>query len=81
MNTKMNSSAHETNFFYYLIRKSFQNDKEWRLYYCNSTLGCGVIQDFDLYKLDCDVTVWTQSGVKSQKIEYLSRLFLHTTET
>ena len=38
--------------FYYLIRKSFQNDKEWRLFYCDSTLGCWVIQDFDLCKLD-----------------------------
>ena len=38
--------------FYYLIQKSFQNDKEWRLFYCDSTLGCWVIQDFDLCKLD-----------------------------
>ena len=35
--------------FYYLIRKSFQNDEEWRLFYCDSTLGCRVIQDFDLF--------------------------------
>ena len=39
-------------FFYYIIRKSFQNDKERRLFYCDSTLGCQVIQDFDLCKLD-----------------------------
>ena len=39
-------------FFYYLIRKSFPNDKEWRLFYCDSTLGCRIIQDFDLCKLD-----------------------------
>jgi len=39
-------------FFYYLIRKSFQNDEEWHLFYCDSTLGCRVIQDFDLCKLD-----------------------------
>ena len=29
----------------------------------------------------CDVTMWTQSSVKSQKIEYLTRLFLYRTET
>ena len=29
----------------------------------------------------CDVTVWTQTGVKSQKIEYLPQLFLYRTET
>ena len=33
-------------FFYYVIRNSFQNGKEWRLFYCDSTLGCRVIQDF-----------------------------------
>ena len=27
--------------------------------------------------MTCDVTMGTQSGVKSQKIEYLSRLFLY----
>ena len=26
--------------FYYRIRKSFQNDEEWHLFYCDSTLGC-----------------------------------------
>ena len=58
--------------FYYLVRKSFQNDEEWRLFYFDSTLGCRVIKDFDLCKLDeCDVTKGTQSGAKSQKIEYL----------
>ena len=31
--------------FYYLIRKSFQNDEKWRLFYCDSTFGCRVIQD------------------------------------
>ena len=39
-------------FFYYLIWNSFKNDKEWRLFYCDSTIGCRVIQDFDLCKLD-----------------------------
>ena len=29
--------------FYYLIRKSFRNDEEWRLFYCDSTLCCRVI--------------------------------------
>ena len=38
--------------FYYLIQKSFQNDKEWRLFYCYITLACRVIPDFDLCKLD-----------------------------
>ena len=38
--------------FYSLIRKSFQNDEEWRLFYCDSTLGYWVLQDFDLRKLD-----------------------------
>ena len=43
--------------FYYLVRKSFQNDEEWRLFYSDSTLGYLVIQDFHLCKLDmCDVT-------------------------
>jgi len=28
-----------------------------------------------------DATRWTQSGAKSQKIEYISRLFLYITET
>ena len=55
--------------FYYLVRKSFENDEEWRLVCSNSTLGCRVIQDFDLCKLGmCDVTKGTQSGAKSQKI-------------
>ena len=36
--------------FYYLVWKSFQNDKEWHLFYRDSTLGCRVIQDFDLCK-------------------------------
>ena len=68
--------------FYYLVRKNFQNDEEWRLFYIDSTLGCRVIKDFDLCKLDeCDVTKGTQSGAKSQKIDYLSRLFLYRTET
>ena len=40
------------------------------------------IQDFNLCKLDkCAVTTGTQSAAKSQKIEYLSRLFLYRTET
>ena len=35
-----------------LSNSSFQNDEKWRLFYCDSTLGWRVIQDFDLYKLD-----------------------------
>ena len=38
--------------FYYLIRKSFQNDEEWRLFYCDGFLSYRVMQDFDLCKLD-----------------------------
>ena len=54
--------------FCYLVRKSFQNDEEWRLFYCDSTLGCRVIQDFDLCKLDmCDVTKGTESGFQITK--------------
>ena len=30
----------------------FQNDEEWRLFYCDSTLGRWVIEDFNLCKLD-----------------------------
>ena len=68
--------------FYYPVWKSFQNNEEWCLFYSDSTLGCRVIQDFGLCKSD---DLWrhnsTQSGAKSQKIEYLSRLFLYRTET
>ena len=32
--------------------KELSNDEEWRLFYYDSTLGCRVIQDFDLCKLD-----------------------------
>ena len=39
------------NFFFQLIQKRFQNDEEWHLFYCDSTLGCRVIEDFDLCKL------------------------------
>ena len=47
------------------------------VYFIVIALGCRVIQDIDLCKLDeCDVTTGTQSGAKSQKIEYLSQLFL-----
>ena len=35
-----------------LFKKSFQSDEEWRLFYCDSTLGCRVIQAFDLCKLN-----------------------------
>ena len=38
--------------FYELTQKSFQNDEEWRLFYCDSTFGSRVIQDFGLRKLD-----------------------------
>ena len=32
-------------------------------------------------QMTCDVTLWTQSGVKSQKIEYLAQLFLYRAES
>ena len=51
--------------FYYLIRKSFQSDEEWRLFYCDNTLGCRVIQDFDLCKLD---DLWHRMDTKWCKI-------------
>ena len=35
----------------------------------------------ELFKMSCDVTLWTQNDVKSQKMEYLWRLFLYRTET
>ena len=44
-----------------LCNSNFQNDEEWRIFYCDSTPGWRVIQDFDFYKLDdsaCDVTMW-----------------------
>ena len=67
--------------FNYLIWKSFQNDEEWLLFYCEGTLGCWVTQDFDLCKSG---DLWCQYGYKvvlNHKTEYLSRLFLHRTET
>ena len=68
--------------FHKLIRKSFQNDEEWRLFYCDSTRGCRVIQDFDLCKLDdlCRRKVDTK-WCKITKMEYLLRLFLWRPET
>ena len=50
-------------FFYHLVRKSFQNNEEWHLFYCDSTVGCRVIQDFDLCKLDDKL--WRQTGSSS----------------
>ena len=40
------------NIFYWLVQKSLQIDEERRLFYCDSSFGCRVIQDFDLCKLD-----------------------------
>ena len=42
------------------------------LFYCDSTLGCRVIQDFDFCKLD---DLMTQNDLKSQKMVYHWRLF------
>ena len=30
----------------------------------------------ELFKMTCDVTLWTQNDVKSQKMEYLGTLFV-----
>jgi len=43
-------SAYEA--FLLSYSKELQNDDEWYLFYRDSTLGCRVIQDFDLSKLD-----------------------------
>ena len=32
-------------------------------------------------QMTCDVFLWSQSGIKSQKNEYLSQLFLYKAET
>ena len=72
--------------FYKLIWKSFQNDKEWGSFYCDSTFGWRFMQDLDLCKLD-DLrrqNYWHKiNDLKSHKrgINYLSRLFLYRTET
>ena len=42
--------------FYKLMRKSFQNDEKWRLFYCQSTFGSRVIQN-DLWRHIVD-TKW-----------------------
>ena len=31
--------------------------------------------------MTCDITLWTKKDVKSQKMEYILRLFLYRTET
>ena len=38
--------------FPYVKEISNINDEEWCLFYCDSTLGCPVIQDFVLCELD-----------------------------
>ena len=58
---------------------SFQTDEEWHLFYCDSTLGFRVIQDFHFRKLD---DLMTQNDLKSQKMPYHSlKTFLQRTET
>ena len=39
-------------FFSKLVRTSFQDAEKWRLFYSDSTLGCRIIQDFYMCKLD-----------------------------
>ena len=31
--------------------KELRNDEEWRLFYCDSILGCRVIQEFDFMQI------------------------------
>jgi len=74
--------------FYYLIWKSFQNDEEWRLFYCDSTLGCRVIQDFvgfitldDLWRRSVN-TKWcqvTKYGISLQILSLRSWCVARTT--
>ena len=40
------SKVHVKQIFYQFIRKSFQNNEKWRLFYRDGTLGCRVTQDF-----------------------------------
>ena len=35
----------------------------------------------EFIEMTCDVILWTEKGVKSQKMEYLGRLVLYRTET
>ena len=56
--------------FYRLIPKSFQSDEEWRLFYCDSTLGC---------RVQIRGLVTSQDGNKIMK--YIWSLFLHRTKT
>ena len=61
--------------------QELSNGGECCLFYCASTLGCRVIQDLDLCKLD---DLWrhiVDADVKSQTMEYLWTLFLCRTET
>ena len=68
--------------FYYLIWKSFPSDEEWRLFYCDSTFGCRVIQDFGLCKLDY---MWRHivdtKWCKVTKNGISLKIFLYRTET
>ena len=70
----------------FLVAYLKELSKWWRmaLIYCDSTLGCRVIQDYDLCKLDDlwrHFVWWTRSDVKSHKKLNLSQLFLYRAET
>ena len=69
--------------FYYLTRKSFQNDEKWRLFYCDSIFGCRVMQAFCFMRIRWLVTSYCGHKMMSnhQKMEYLWRLYLYRTET
>ena len=57
--------VHMTRNFYQLIRKSFQNDEKWRLFYQEALLVAELLKIL-VYanQMTCDVTLWTQNGVK-----------------
>ena len=44
--------VHVTKKFFLAYLKELSNEEEQNLFYCDSTLGCQVIQDFDLSKLE-----------------------------
>ena len=70
-NKKQTPWPKKRNFFISLIiQKSFQKDEEWHLFYYDSTLGCWVIQDFDLSRLH-DLWRHPKWYITEQNLEYL----------
>ena len=66
---------YDTKFFIRLIEIAFKMMKNGVYFIVKALLFA------ELFKMTCDVTLWTQNDVKSQKMEYLLRLFLYRTET